>query len=101
MQDLKNRDAEKKDKEINTSQSADEEGELCPICYADVHIPLLPSPRLAEQPVLTLSPIRHQVINTTFLPCKHQSCKRCIQRHMLQSKTCFFCKADVASLEFA
>jgi Kip1 ubiquitination-promoting complex protein 1 len=76
MQDLKNRDAEKKDKEINTSQSADEEGELCPICYADV-------------------------INTTFLPCKHQSCKRCIQRHMLQSKTCFFCKADVASLEFA
>ena len=43
MQDLKNRDAEKKDKEINTSQSADEEGELCPICYADVHIPLLPS----------------------------------------------------------
>jgi hypothetical protein len=37
MQDLKNRDAEKKDKEINTSQSADEEGELCPICYADVH----------------------------------------------------------------
>lgn len=40
-----------------------------------------------------------QVINTTFLPCKHQSCKRCIQRHMLQSDTCFFCKAVISCLE--
>jgi hypothetical protein len=36
MQDLKKRDAEKKEREVNASQSAEEEGELCPICYADV-----------------------------------------------------------------
>jgi len=54
---------------------AEEEEELCSICYADP-------------------------INTTFNPCKHRSCKRCIQRHMLGSDSCFFCKAKIQSLEY-
>ncbi len=71
---------EQKLKEQLTSGAAgdateDDEAELCSICYADT-------------------------MNTTFIPCRHRSCKRCIQRHKLQSDTCFFCKAKIESLEF-
>ncbi|KAK3240182.1 hypothetical protein CYMTET_49961, partial [Cymbomonas tetramitiformis] len=46
---------------------------LCSICYAST-------------------------IDTEFLPCKHQSCKRCISRQLINSARCFFCNATVDSI---
>lgn len=48
--------------------------ELCPICYGGA-------------------------IDTRFLPCQHTSCADCIQRHLLNSKKCFFCNAEIQSTE--
>ncbi|GBG60376.1 hypothetical protein CBR_g4334 [Chara braunii] len=39
-------------------------------------------------------------IDTIFLPCKHRSCRRCISRHLLNNKRCFFCNAFVEDLSF-
>ncbi|CAH0717800.1 unnamed protein product, partial [Brenthis ino] len=33
--------------------------------------------------------------DTAFVPCGHHSCRACIMQHLLNSKQCFFCKADV------
>lgn len=53
--------------------SEDEKGELCSICYA------------CE-------------VDTVFVPCKHQSCLRCITRHLLNNQRCFFCNAAISDL---
>jgi len=34
-------------------------------------------------------------IDATFSPCGHSSCHRCIERHLLNSKNCFFCNTKV------
>eukprot|EP00163_Fabomonas_tropica_P001060 TRINITY_DN107_c2_g1_i2.p1 TRINITY_DN107_c2_g1~~TRINITY_DN107_c2_g1_i2.p1 ORF type:complete len:369 (+),score=68.19 TRINITY_DN107_c2_g1_i2:160-1107(+) len=41
----------------------------------------------------------HNNADTTFVPCGHESCQQCISRHLLNDKTCFFCKADVVSTQ--
>jgi Kip1 ubiquitination-promoting complex protein 1 len=46
--------------------------EVCPICYADA-------------------------MDTRFQPCGHTSCADCITRHLLNSKRCFFCNAEIES----
>ncbi|XP_045505576.1 E3 ubiquitin-protein ligase RNF123-like [Colias croceus] len=33
--------------------------------------------------------------DTAFMPCGHHSCRACIMQHLLNSKQCFFCKADI------
>ncbi|CAH3950613.1 unnamed protein product [Pieris brassicae] len=33
--------------------------------------------------------------DTAFVPCGHHSCRACIMQHLLNSKQCFFCKADI------
>ncbi len=48
--------------------------EVCPICYAEA-------------------------IDTRFLPCQHTSCSDCITRHLLNSRRCFFCNAEVEKTE--
>jgi len=35
------------------------------------------------------------VIDTHFQPCGHQSCHRCIARHLLNQTKCFFCNTVV------
>ena len=47
--------------------------EECPICYSNP-------------------------VNTTFIPCNHRSCNECIERHLLNNKQCFFCKADIVAI---
>jgi hypothetical protein len=37
-------------------------------------------------------------IDTFFLPCKHQSCQRCISRHLLNNQRCFFCNTPISEL---
>lgn len=34
-------------------------------------------------------------ITMRFVPCGHASCSLCIGRHMVNSKLCFFCKAEI------
>ncbi|CAK9813379.1 E3 ubiquitin-protein ligase RNF123 [Anthophora plagiata] len=36
-----------------------------------------------------------QSIAVTFKPCNHQTCRICIDRHLLNSRACFFCKATI------
>ncbi|CAH2057144.1 unnamed protein product, partial [Iphiclides podalirius] len=36
--------------------------------------------------------------DTAFMPCGHHSCRPCIMQHLLNSKQCFFCKADIESV---
>jgi len=55
--------------EIARSSSA----EFCSICYA-------------------------APIDTRFEPCKHQSCNRCIKRHLLNSNKCFYCNTEIESI---
>lgn len=38
-------------------------------------------------------------MDTRFLPCQHMSCATCIQRHLLNSKKCFFCNTEIASTQ--
>ncbi|KAL3692194.1 hypothetical protein R1sor_005845 [Riccia sorocarpa] len=37
-------------------------------------------------------------VDTVFVPCKHQSCVRCITRHLLNNQRCFFCNAVILEL---
>ncbi|XP_058802185.1 E3 ubiquitin-protein ligase RNF123-like isoform X2 [Phymastichus coffea] len=34
-------------------------------------------------------------ITACFKPCNHSSCRACIDRHLLNSRNCFFCKATI------
>lgn len=52
---------------VETSCSDDD---LCTICYA-------------------------HPITAIFKPCNHTSCRTCIDRHLLNSRICFFCKASI------
>ncbi|KAH9637425.1 hypothetical protein HF086_012038 [Spodoptera exigua] len=36
--------------------------------------------------------------DTAFVPCGHHSCRACIMQHLLNSKQCFFCKADIETV---
>ncbi|XP_026728295.1 E3 ubiquitin-protein ligase RNF123-like isoform X3 [Trichoplusia ni] len=36
--------------------------------------------------------------DTAFVPCGHHSCRACIMQHLLNSKQCFFCKAEIDSV---
>ncbi|XP_070557692.1 E3 ubiquitin-protein ligase RNF123-like isoform X4 [Ptychodera flava] len=51
---------------------ADEE--ICPICYA-------------------------RPLTKVFQPCGHKSCKSCITQHLMNNKSCFFCKAEIKDVE--
>jgi len=59
--------------EKKSEDSTENQDDLCPICYADS-------------------------ITTKFIPCGHESCNRCISRHLLNDKDCFFCKTKIVKL---
>lgn len=37
-------------------------------------------------------------ITAIFKPCNHTSCHSCIDRHLLNSRNCFFCKATITKV---
>ncbi|KAJ2941283.1 hypothetical protein O0L34_g3481 [Tuta absoluta] len=37
--------------------------------------------------------------DTAFVPCGHHSCRPCVMQHLLNSKQCFFCKAEITSVK--
>ncbi|XP_076182356.1 E3 ubiquitin-protein ligase RNF123 isoform X2 [Ptiloglossa arizonensis] len=48
----------------------DDDDNMCTICYA-------------------------YPVSVTFKPCRHQTCRACIDRHLLNTRVCFFCKATI------
>jgi len=60
-----------KREESDRGLSKSESGEFCTICCA---VP----------------------VDTHFEPCGHRSCNRCIQRHLLNSRRCFFCNTEIS-----
>lgn len=55
---------------LPNSKISSDNGDTCTICYA-------------------------QPIAVTFKPCDHQTCRICIDRHLLNSRSCFFCKVTI------
>ncbi|XP_053971070.1 E3 ubiquitin-protein ligase RNF123-like [Hylaeus volcanicus] len=38
-------------------------------------------------------------VAVTFKPCGHQTCRNCIERHLLNTRECFFCKVTIDQVE--
>lgn len=55
---------------LPNSKISSDNGDTCTICYA-------------------------QPIAVTFKPCNHQTCRICIDRHLLNNRSCFFCKITI------
>ncbi|KAJ8674034.1 hypothetical protein QAD02_005296 [Eretmocerus hayati] len=55
---------------LPSAETSCDEDDLCTICYA--------------YPIMAV-----------FKPCNHTSCNSCIDRHLLNSRICFFCKATI------
>jgi hypothetical protein len=67
--------AQDQSRELSASATTQSEtDELCPICYS-------------------------ATVDTTFAPCQHRSCYRCISMHLLNKKQCFFCNALLESIQ--
>jgi len=58
----------------NVTNNDELKGETCSICYTEE-------------------------LDTQFVPCGHTSCRRCIDRHLLNNTNCFFCNALVVSVK--
>lgn len=37
--------------------------------------------------------------DTLFVPCNHQTCRKCIQTHMLNNQKCPFCNSEIKELK--
>lgn len=55
------------------NRAISDDDDTCPICYA-------------------------YPIAVTFKPCNHASCRVCIDRHLLNSRECFFCKTIITQV---
>ncbi|XP_012272240.1 E3 ubiquitin-protein ligase RNF123 isoform X2 [Orussus abietinus] len=65
------------------------------INYLELNTTLLPDSKLTSDDE-NVCPICYAYpIAATFQPCRHQSCRACIDRHLLNSRECFFCKATI------
>ena len=38
-------------------------------------------------------------VNIIFIPCQHQTCKKCIQTHLLNNEKCPFCNMEIKELK--
>jgi len=61
-------------KDLETCALAEDDETMCPICCSR------PTDRV-------------------FRPCEHRSCVECVTRHLLNCKKCFFCNAEIVSVE--
>ncbi|KOX75498.1 hypothetical protein WN51_12242 [Melipona quadrifasciata] len=60
--------------------------------YLDECLAILPKSKISSDNADTCTICYAQPITVTFKPCNHQTCRICIERHLLNSKSCFFCK---------
>ena len=65
------------------------------IYYLDTISRALPETKLTSDDENTCTICYAFPIAATFKPCNHQSCRACIDHHLLNSRECFFCKANI------
>ncbi|KOC64134.1 E3 ubiquitin-protein ligase RNF123 [Habropoda laboriosa] len=63
--------------------------------YLDDCRAILPKLKILSDNSDTCTICYAQSIAVTFKPCNHQTCRICIDRHLLNSRSCFFCKAII------
>ncbi|XP_043516296.1 E3 ubiquitin-protein ligase RNF123-like [Frieseomelitta varia] len=63
--------------------------------YLDECLAILPKPKISSDNTDICTICYAQPITVTFKPCNHQTCRTCIERHLLNSKSCFFCKKEI------
>ncbi|KAK0098177.1 hypothetical protein PV326_010611 [Microctonus aethiopoides] len=68
------------------------------IKYLDKKRALLPDNRVISDDEDTCTICYAYPIAATFKPCNHQSCRVCIDRHLLNSRECFFCKTIITQV---
>ena len=64
---------------LEAAADDNEEDDDCPICYAR---PMNATFRMQRQPAT-------------------QSCRQCIDQHLMNEKSCFFCKATIETIDYA
>lgn len=69
------------------------------IKYLDTCRTLLPDTKLISDDDDTCTICYAFPIAATFKPCNHQTCRTCIDRHLLNTRECFFCKATIDKVE--
>eukprot|EP00997_Jenningsia_sp_PLL12_P010875 NODE_8258_length_418_cov_3.355014_g7390_i0.p2 GENE.NODE_8258_length_418_cov_3.355014_g7390_i0~~NODE_8258_length_418_cov_3.355014_g7390_i0.p2 ORF type:complete len:115 (+),score=40.24 NODE_8258_length_418_cov_3.355014_g7390_i0:28-345(+) len=72
--DLLQRAHQSRSRKNSQVDSEEDDETLCPICCT--------SPPDAE-----------------FVPCGHTSCMACVDRHLLNSRRCFFCNAEINEVQ--
>ncbi|CAL7948841.1 unnamed protein product [Xylocopa violacea] len=63
--------------------------------YLDECRSILPKSKISSDNSDTCTICYAQPIAVTFKPCNHQTCRICIDRHLLNSRSCFFCKVTI------
>ncbi|XP_014468649.1 PREDICTED: E3 ubiquitin-protein ligase RNF123-like [Dinoponera quadriceps] len=69
------------------------------IKYLDTCRTLLPESKMISDDDDTCTICYAFPIAATFKPCNHQTCRTCIDRHLLNARECFFCKATIDRVE--
>lgn len=69
------------------------------IKYLDTCRTLLPDTKFISDDDDTCTICYAFPIAATFKPCNHQTCRTCIDRHLLNTRECFFCKATIDKVE--
>ncbi|XP_043268738.1 E3 ubiquitin-protein ligase RNF123-like isoform X2 [Venturia canescens] len=68
------------------------------IKHLEINRGLLPETRLISDDDDTCTICYAYPIAVTFKPCNHRSCRGCIDRHVLNSRECFFCKTIIIEI---
>ncbi|KAL0100684.1 hypothetical protein PUN28_019225 [Cardiocondyla obscurior] len=69
------------------------------ITYLDTCHTLLPDTKLISDDENACTICYAFPITAIFKPCNHQTCRTCIDRHLLNTRECFFCKTTIDKVE--
>ncbi|XP_024879917.1 E3 ubiquitin-protein ligase RNF123-like [Temnothorax curvispinosus] len=69
------------------------------ITYLDTCHVLLPDTKLISDDENACTICYAFPITAIFKPCNHQTCRTCIDRHLLNTRECFFCKTTIDKVE--
>ncbi|XP_015440142.1 PREDICTED: LOW QUALITY PROTEIN: E3 ubiquitin-protein ligase RNF123-like [Dufourea novaeangliae] len=65
------------------------------IAYLDECRTILPDSKMLSDDDNACTICYAYPVAVTFEPCRHQTCRTCIDRHLLDATECFFCKATI------
>ncbi|XP_043264332.1 E3 ubiquitin-protein ligase RNF123-like [Colletes gigas] len=63
--------------------------------YLDECRAILPDSKILSDDDNTCTICYAYPVAVIFKPCRHQTCRTCIDRHLLNTRKCFFCKATI------